>query len=405
MLNLEEAKLAGLCLEALAELVAETDVERLDELRVRASKAANFMNMAPNFGHEAAALLLREGLIRLITVNWDRGVERAGLAAGIEIRPIADAVQNGEMTDGLVILKVHGCVTKPPTLAVTQAEVDTPRTWAVGRVQGALSDGIVAFVGLGTVGLYVQEPIENLVDIWVKEGTSVLVADPVLSPGWEQVLGAAAQEVHIKSGADEFLDDLLRAVMLEALQMCAEQIQGMPQNEQWEQMMRGGFADLRAALLTSTADALNRWWRDGVSSVLNGDAFVTQQSGLWSMMTVSLLAGRDTGPIEVTGSRGRQTVATESQYFEIISEPGRPITDVARLGRARILRRIEEGVYGHSRSITVVVAGATGRFPSDSVPIDISAGAAAAADIAEGAESISMSFISAEEAVQGRMTA
>jgi hypothetical protein len=401
LLSLSDTELVGLSLEELAERVVETDATRLEALRVRASEAANFKDLSPNFGHEAAVLLLREGMVRLITVNWDCGVERAGLGAGIGIQGVANAVENSEFSDGLVVLKVHGCATRPRTLAITQSEVDSPQSWAVGRVQGALSEGIVVFVGLGTVGLYVREPIEELVNIWGASADSVLVADPALSPGWQQALGAAAQQAHIQCEADEFLDDLLRAVMLEALDMCSDQIQKMPRQEPWEQTLQTGFENLRTALAASTADALGRWWRDRVSDSLNGSQFIIEQNGLWSLMTVGLLAGKDGGAIEVSGARGRQTVGTKERYFEIASEPGRPIAAVEQTGRERIRQRIADGIYPSEKSISVVVSGATGKFPSSTTPREISAGSNRPADIAEGAESISMTFISAEEGMQG----
>jgi hypothetical protein len=403
MLGLDENELVNLSLEALAELVIEVDKTQLEVLRVRASEAADFKDLTPNFGHEAAVLLLREGLVSLISVNWDCGIERAGLRAEIGVSGIANTVENGEITDGLVVLKVHGCATRPRTLAVTQVEVDNPQAWAVGRVQGALAGGIVVFIGLGTVGLYVREPIQDLVDTWGKDTGSVVVADPALSSGWKEALGTAAQQAYIKSDADEFLDDLLRAVILEALEMCAVQMQQMPQQEPWEKLMRDGFEEVRASLAGTTADALGRWWRDGVTDSSNGKPFITEQNGLWSMMTVGLLAGQDGGSIEVRGREGRQTVGSEDRYFEIVSEPGRPIAKVERSGRERIRRRLADGVYSHERPVSVVVVGATGKFPSARAREDISAGSADPSDIAEGIESISVNFISAEEGVQGRL--
>jgi len=385
MLGVDEGDLAGLSLEELAQRVAEEDDERLETLRVRASEAADFLGITPNFGHEAVALLLREGVIKLISVNWDRGVEIAGLRVDVGIQGVASPQESIEIGHGLTVFKVHGCATRPPTLAITQREIDEPQGWAVGQVQGALADGIVAFVGLGTVGLYVREPIEDLVEAWGKEASSVLVADPVLSAAWEEALGGPeeAAKSHIESDADGFLDDLLRGLVLEALVMSEQQIRILPQEEGWVATMLKGFLELRKALGQANADGVIRWWRDGVSTGADGTPFG--------------------GEIEGSGSRGRQTVASGERYFEIVSRPAQPISEVERVGRHRIQQRYADGVYGDKKPVSAVVAGAIGRFPSEEAPTDISAGSTEMTDVAEGIEAIPIRFFAAEDGVRGRL--
>jgi hypothetical protein len=407
MLGVDADDLAGLSLEKLAQRVAEEDEERLEALRVRASEAADFRGITPNFGHEAAALLLREGVIELISVNWDCGVEIAGVEVNVGIQGVASPQESIEIGHGLVVFKVHGCATRPPTLAITQGEVDKPQDWAVGRAQGALADGIVVFVGLGTVGLYVSEPIERLVEVWGKDTTSVLVADPALSPAWEDALGGPeeAAKSHIECSADCFLDDLLRALVLEGLEISEQQIRTMPQDEGWVETMLRGFIELRKALGEANADGAIRWWRDGVSASANGTPFIISQNGEWSAMTVGFLVGEDGGEIELAGSRGRQTVASGQRYFEIVSRPGQSITEVERVGRHRIHQRYADGVYGKEKPVSVVVAGAIGKFPSEEAPTDISAGSTEMTDVAEGVEAIPISFFAAEDGVHGRLAA
>jgi hypothetical protein len=121
-------------------------------------------------------------------------------------------------------------------------------------------------------------------------------------------------------------------------------------------------------------------------------------------MAIGLLAGEDGGEIEVGGSRGRQTVASQKRYFEIVSRPGRPISEVEREGRHRIHRRYDDGVYGQKMPVSVVVPGAIGKFPASGAHADISAGETKMTDIAEGGDVVPIHFVSAEEAVQGRLT-
>ena len=82
MINVDESDLTGLSLEELSQRVAHEATDRMDDLRARAAEAFDFRGIAPNFGHEAVALLMRERLAEVITVNWDCGVEQAGVVAG-----------------------------------------------------------------------------------------------------------------------------------------------------------------------------------------------------------------------------------------------------------------------------------------------------------------------------------
>src|SRR5262249_8010952 len=146
MLGVEDADLQALTLEELAQRVEDQAPARMGELREKAAIAFDFAGIAPNFGHEAVALLLREGLVQTISVNWDCGVERAGRDAGVSIQGVANAAESIQLSGGLPLYKVHGCATRPSTLAITRAEVDAPQTWAVARTQAALTQGIVLFV-------------------------------------------------------------------------------------------------------------------------------------------------------------------------------------------------------------------------------------------------------------------
>src|ERR1039457_4222737 len=178
MVGVRDGDLDGLPLESLAQRVADEASERLAELRERAAVVFNFRGIAPNFGHEAAALLLREGLVQLISVNWDCGIELAGARTGVGIQGVADVAESIQLSHNLPLYKVHGCATRPSTLAITQDDVERPQSWAVGRTKGALAGGVVVFVGLGTVGLYVSEPFAELVAAWTPEGASVTLVDP-----------------------------------------------------------------------------------------------------------------------------------------------------------------------------------------------------------------------------------
>jgi hypothetical protein len=404
MLKVDNAGLAGLGLEDLAQRVADDAGDRLDELRERASEAFDFCGMEPNFGHEAVALLLRERLAEAITVNWDCGIERAGVRADVLIEGVADTAQSIQLAQRLPLNKVHGCATRPSTLAVTQDEVDRPQSWAVGRTQGALAGGIVLFVGLGTIGLYVREPISELVEVWVAEAASFAIVDPCLPEAWRFALGEeTAAENHLPRTGEAFFDELLRAIVRDAIDATEMTTRQLAASENWAHVMVAGFEALRKELETACADGVLRWWTDAVLDT--GKPFITEARGQKCLMTAAQFAGVDGGVVEVAGVRGRQTVATSERYLEIACRPQERVGRIETVVRDRIQRRRAEGVYPKGKPVTVIVVDSIGEFPAPQAPPDIAAGDDDAMDIAGGADTVPIRFVSADDGVRGRLVA
>lgn len=402
MLAVDEPKLAGLSLEELAQRVADEAADRLEELRDLAAGAFDFRDIEPNFGHEAVALLMRERLAEVVTVNWDCGVERAGVTAGVPIAGVANTAESIQLAHRIPLYKVHGCATRPLTLAVTQKEVDEPQSWAVGRTQGALADGVVAFVGLGTIGLYVREPIPALAKAWAGQASSFVIVDPTLPEAWKSALGETeSAESHLARTGDAFFDELLRAIVRDAVNTSEMTVRQLASSEVWAQTMVEGFQALRSTLETAPAYGVLRWWTDAVQDT--GKPFITEARGQKCLMTAAHLAGVDGGAVEVSGVRERQTVATSSRYLEIACRPQERVGHIETIVRDRIERRRAAGVYTAGKPVCVIVVDSIGEFPDPDAPPDIAAGDDDAMDIAGGADTVPIHFISAEDGVRGRL--
>ena len=402
ILGVSATDLDGCSLEELSQRVADAGGTGLEVLRDRAARTFAFLDMDPNFGHEAAALLLREGLLKLISVNWDCAVERAGLRMDVRIESVATAIEALTGTN-LPLYKVHGCASRPPTLALTQGEVDRPQTWAVARVQAALTGGTVVFIGLGTVGMYVSEPVQELLNVWALATNSVRVVDPTMTAQWREALGDSAEDTHIPCTADEFLDDFLRAAVQEALHEVNAAARLLAEHEVWGGVVEAGVQHLIHALDDVTALALLRWWRDGVAPTRAGLPFITELPGQRALLTMALLAEQDPGQVVATGQLGRLTVRSSERYFEIASRPGQHLRTVEVAERARVERRQTEAVYALELPVTVIVSDALGEFPAHDAPPDIAAGSDDPTDIAVGPSSTSVRFVSAEDGVRGRL--
>lgn len=392
-------------LESLAARVENAEPHRLPDLKVRAAGAGNFLDMDPNYGHEAAVLLLREGVLKMISVNWDRGVENAGLQADVLIESVASPGERQRLGTQLPLFKVHGCASRPATLAVTRAEVDKPQDWARAEVQQALAGGTVVFLGLGTVGLYVSEPLDELTKLWDEDGVTIRVVDPGgLSNSWKTALGEKADDAEIPLAADRFLDDLVRAIVLAALSSTHDKIREIQDGTKWSEDMLAGCDALRTALTEASGNAVLRWWRDGVAPTLHGNPFVLEHPGQQSLMAIALLIGRDGDGIEVGGTEDHLAVRSEQRYFEIVFRPGRRFADIDRSARERIRRRSVARVYEPGRPVFVAVHGGIGTFPAVSAHPDVAAPTERPGEIGEET-SPSVHLVMSELAVTGQLAA
>ncbi len=393
-------------LEALGERIGQDAPQRMADLKERASAAENFVDMEPNYGHEAVALLLREGLADVVSVNWDLGIETAGLRLEITIEGVSSAAQRQQLAPTRYPLyKVHGCASRPSTLQLTNAEVDKPPRWAAAEVQRALAGGTVLFIGLGTVGVYVSEPVEELIPLWTEAGATIRVVDrDGPSPAWREVLGPGADDVGMPFTADVFLDGLLRAITVGALSNAEHSIRLIAEEDAWAHTMLGGCVAVRRALESSTADAVLRWWRDGVRGLAPGQQFVFNDAGRQALMGVARIAGEDGGELVAQGAGGHLTLRSEKRYFEIVCRPGQRFRVVSDAARERVRRRREAGLYAEPGIITVVVHGAEGTFPAHTAPVDIAGASVDAPSIAAGAED-GVVLVRAERLVAGEQAA
>lgn len=408
LLGVDVADLIEADLEALASRVARDASDRLPQLKVRAGDIWPFNEMEPNYGHEMVALLMREGLVEAVSANWDCGIENGGQRLAVRIEPVATGADRLCLGTGDVpLFKVHGCARRPDTLIITREEVDDPQRWAKAEVQHAMAGRIVVFVGLGTVGSYVGESVEDLLNVWAGGAATTWVIDPGgPSEPWQEALGDRAAAQGIAMGGDEFLDDLVRAAATDALSRVAAEARDMAaaQNEPWANGTVAGVQVLRDALADSHGDAVLRWWRQGVTTGLDGRRFVFEPSGQTALLCVAQLIGLDGGGVEAVGADGDLTIRGARGYFEIAYRPLAMRDEVERRARARVARSRRAGRYATGVPVTVAVHGAKGTFPAADAKPDIAAAEPVESDIGT-ADDAGVFVVKAEDALDGRLVA
>jgi hypothetical protein len=107
-----------------------------DEERLRDFFADAFHPVIPNPVHRAIVELTVRGVIRnVVTTNYDTGLEAAADAAMAELHPMV-ARSEGGMGSGPVLLKLHGCASRPATLVFSLSHERLMDGWkreALGR--------------------------------------------------------------------------------------------------------------------------------------------------------------------------------------------------------------------------------------------------------------------------------
>lgn len=183
-----------------------------EAIRRTSCAVAEFTTATPGFAHRVLAYLMLEGLVEVLTTNWDNCIER-----GVPDERVSAVVNASDLQQivGCSVLKVHGCATQPITVLVTTADLTHPPSWVVDEVRSKVGNSIVVFVGIGDVADYVERRLREAVGA-VGDVGNVRVVSPSIATSWSTstwsgILPGLASEHRLAQSADEFLDDLASA--------------------------------------------------------------------------------------------------------------------------------------------------------------------------------------------------
>lgn len=225
---------------------------------------------------------------------------------------------------------------------------------------------------------------------------------PTVPPAWLKLLGEHSSDaVHFSSYANDFFDDLLRALTTECIQRVSMRSSNLAALEPWATTMMVGAELVSRASKSAQAHQVIDWWRGDVSWTQAGTAFISEKPGQDALMAVAFLAGAD-GDVRMEGLGRRFVTMTPKQYLEVLSKPGAHFSEIEAIAEDVALRRFEDGAYDDARPITFVVGGATGKFPSLDAVTDI-AGEESFDEIDSSIRG-ELRYVSAEQALQGGLT-
>jgi SIR2-like domain len=257
-------------------------------------EVADLLGAHFNYAHCVLGLLLAEGAATVFETNYDDCIERAAQPEVTRvIRTAADLVDR----DLPALLKGHGCATLPSTILATSAQLAAPPLWAEAIVQARLMHDRVVFLGIGSVADYVQDGLDFLLAT-VGDG-NLLVADPAMAhwddtspPAWRGVLPALQPAQRDDRRAEEFLDAVLRAYLMEPRKKARQLVAGLDEHDK----QRRGLTSLLEELERKDAVTMLRWLRGACHRVQQGEAIAKTPAAVQGILALGCLVGDSWNP-------------------------------------------------------------------------------------------------------------
>lgn len=367
-------------------------------LRSEVVKLDRFRDAEPNYGHQAIAELLCEGAVALLLLwNWDDCIERVDVTP--ERLQVARSDRDLEDLDEPSIAKIHGCATRKSTLLITTDDLAKPPYWADNAFRERLRGKTAVFIGVGDIADYAQRRLQQLrdelaeeaegdghpLDIWVVTRTIRSKWD---ESEWAKLVPDLPEERRIELSADEFLDQLARRWVREAIDDL----------ERAETAVRPEVAEslrtIRANLGSIGAVGVLRWCRRAALGQQVGTS-VMLCAGLQELLMAFAVLATDGGG---DGVRIRGPSALEAGGHRIEALVACEPVPADRV-RQRAARRAEElanqGTIGNRA--TFLVAGVVwGPLNDDPDPeLDLTIGPTDPKDLVAGASAVQLSFLEA----------
>lgn len=251
--------------------------------------AADFCDAPPNFGHRALAVLLREGASTVFTVNWDRCIEHGSAAVGFHVDVTITEADRAHRFTGVRYHKVHGCASQPSSLLISTRQLDEPPDWVRHEIGAALGASTLVFVGLGTVGGYVQRRVAQVIDA-IGNAAPIWVADPHPSETWQELLERAGEDHILQIDSNTFFDHLLRAFvreMLAELVVAAREMDALG----WEPPLEPVVERFEEAVHATGALETVDWLRNGAGGVPGGTPFVHSRECRDGLLALAAIIG------------------------------------------------------------------------------------------------------------------
>jgi hypothetical protein len=344
-------------LEAVADEASSLGTSDLEVLKGILAGVPEFRSSPPNDAHYGLAALLREGLVTVLSVNWDRCIEEAAAQLQFVLTPTTDSTDRRGTLWRLRLNKIYGCVTQPGTLRVSTAEIMQPDAWAAAETDHALQTTSVHFVGLGTV----PDSLKALVEpVLMATPEAVHVVAPTIPDGWTALLAHAPSQFHGMS-ASIYIDEIVRGISKIVLTSGVERtaaVSRTPGRALWADAGR----QVAAAFAELPALSFINWIRQGSQGVPDGQTALDVRLDGCLAAIAGMTVGRD---IHVSARSHTAAVTIDNAYVELAVWPGSQAGEVIRFEEDRVQRLKDLGVLPDPNApIVHIAAGHDGLLPN-----------------------------------------
>ena len=198
-------------LPALGDAARDHSPTATSLLQRKIVELADLDGALPNYGHLILALLMSEGLVHCVSLNWDSCIERTAVTNYCAIVTCSDKTDVSGTLHSARLLKPHGSSQNPGSMRVSTAQMDETAWWINHTAATALAGNRTVFIGLAEVPPYQESTVRELVGLSNAAGNIRVIA-PSASKQWTQLLGDDESKWFTAGKADDSLDDLLRAI-------------------------------------------------------------------------------------------------------------------------------------------------------------------------------------------------
>lgn len=368
-------------------------------LRSEVLRLADFRDAEPNYGHHAVAELLSEGGIALLLLwNWDDCIERVDLAP--ERLQVARSDRDLDDLDQPSIAKIHGCATRKSTLLITSEDLARPPYWTDNAFRERLRGKTAVFIGVGDIADYAQRRLEQLRDELAEDAErkdhplDIWIVSPTIRSKWNEsewvkLVPDLREERRLEFSADEFLDQLARRWVREAIDDLERSAETAVRPE-----VADSLRAIRAKLGSIGAAGVLRWCRRAALGQQVGTS-VMLCDGLKELLMAFAVLASDVGSDDVT-VRSPSALELGDRRIEalVACEPV-----AADRVRQRARRRAEElanqGTIG-ARATFLVSGVVWGRLEDDpDSELEMTIGRTDPEDLVAGVSAVRLSFLEA----------
>jgi hypothetical protein len=366
----------------------------LEAIQKLVRDSADFLGAPSNYGHEAVAVLLAEGAIRMLLLwNWDTCIERVDLPG--EQLDVAFSYDDLEQLQSAPVAKVHGCATRWSTMLISSSQLSDPKMWAVPALSAALQTATAVFVGVGDVADYAEWRLRELHEDFPH--LDVRLVSPHIVSGWDastwsDLLPELEEERKFELSADVFLDELCRAWAMQLVLILHSYADEVEEDD--------AAAVRRVADAVQSLDAITavRWCRSAALRRRSGQSYVQAEEMKQVLLAVAALSRPGSSSIDVEPD-ARCHIGDDT-YEVLVATETPPSREVVLEAYQRAIRMNAQGRLDGSAQF--LISGQTIGPLASAVQNELNVidGVVEATDILDGVERVDLKFLTTSEVLE-----